>query len=511
MSADGDPKGYYRILGLASNASQAQIVHAYREWAKKYHPDAGQRESSSDFIRITEAYETLSDPTRRQRYDADVQGTGAKDSTSAQTSSGGTQNERASDSEVAAVRCCSCGVITAQPRYCVFDKVFSFVFVTRVEKSRGIYCVGCAKKKSIRESAVCWLFGWWSVIGIVETPIALWRNLCLGEHPRADNARILIFQALYFVDQRNFDLAHSCLDQAKEFADAEALEVLASVRNAIPLSPTKTLRNLWKWQTAFAGIHIAPLAIAIATLIWFGYFSQIAVKQAATTSLVKPSTPLKTVAADIRYVAVPEVTAWSAQGSAYVRNGLLPQFSTVQVLGPAPDPKFVIVQTSDRHTVTVEAAALVPGTGAQAKSLWCSQQTQSPPMNNAMLTRTMSGRNQVTIKNLGNYDAVAKFRSPDKAVAIAFYVAAQSQAMIGDFPDGSFRLEFATGHDWSWRCKIFMRDMSAQRFPTFDDFISTETRAGVRYRVAEYTITPVLDGNVRTDPLDVDAFLSDGN
>lgn len=62
MASTDDPKGYYRVLGLAPNASPAQIVHAYREWAKRYHPDASGREDASEFIRIKEAYDTLSDP-----------------------------------------------------------------------------------------------------------------------------------------------------------------------------------------------------------------------------------------------------------------------------------------------------------------------------------------------------------------------------------------------------------------------------------------------------------------
>ena len=64
-----DPLGYYKSLGLAPNATQAQILHAYREWAKQYHPDVTGSTDSSEFRRIKEAYDHLSDPSLRSRYD----------------------------------------------------------------------------------------------------------------------------------------------------------------------------------------------------------------------------------------------------------------------------------------------------------------------------------------------------------------------------------------------------------------------------------------------------------
>jgi len=89
---------------------------------------------------------------------------------------------------------------------------------------------------------------------------------------------------------------------------------------------------------------------------------------------------------------------------------------------------------------------------------------------------------------------------------MSFFVAANSAAAVSDFPDGSYRLEFATGRGWSRPCNLFVQDMVAQQFPDFDDFTSTQ----LKYRVAEYTITPVVNGNVRPVSMDVDAFASGG-
>lgn len=64
-------KDYYSILGINKNASQNDIKKAYRKLAKKYHPDAnpGNKQAEEKFKDISEAYEVLSDPEKRKKYD----------------------------------------------------------------------------------------------------------------------------------------------------------------------------------------------------------------------------------------------------------------------------------------------------------------------------------------------------------------------------------------------------------------------------------------------------------
>lgn len=61
---------HYAVLGIAENADAEAIHDAYRARARQYHPDAGEGSSAGKFREVAEAYETLSDPTRRQLYDA---------------------------------------------------------------------------------------------------------------------------------------------------------------------------------------------------------------------------------------------------------------------------------------------------------------------------------------------------------------------------------------------------------------------------------------------------------
>lgn len=65
-------KDYYEVLGVPRDASQDEIKRAFRQLAKKHHPDAnpGDKEAEARFKEINEAYEVLSDPAKRSNYDA---------------------------------------------------------------------------------------------------------------------------------------------------------------------------------------------------------------------------------------------------------------------------------------------------------------------------------------------------------------------------------------------------------------------------------------------------------
>jgi curved DNA-binding protein CbpA len=65
------PDLFYRRLGLGSEASRSEIVHAYRRLAHDAHPDAhpGDPDAARRFRELTEAYQVLVDPSRRASYD----------------------------------------------------------------------------------------------------------------------------------------------------------------------------------------------------------------------------------------------------------------------------------------------------------------------------------------------------------------------------------------------------------------------------------------------------------
>lgn len=62
-------KDYYSVLGVSRRASESEIKGAYRDLAKRYHPDTGGPENVKRFLEVREAYQVLSDPTRRSAHD----------------------------------------------------------------------------------------------------------------------------------------------------------------------------------------------------------------------------------------------------------------------------------------------------------------------------------------------------------------------------------------------------------------------------------------------------------
>ena len=71
-SQDWMTKDFYAVLGVAKDADSAAIKKAYRNLAKKYHPDRNPDDAAAaeKFKEIGEAYAVLSDSKEREQYDA---------------------------------------------------------------------------------------------------------------------------------------------------------------------------------------------------------------------------------------------------------------------------------------------------------------------------------------------------------------------------------------------------------------------------------------------------------
>src|SRR3954462_715719 len=65
------PRDYYEVLGVQRGASDDEIKKAYRNLARKYHPDRnpGDKQAEANFKEVQDAYDVLSDKAKRAQYD----------------------------------------------------------------------------------------------------------------------------------------------------------------------------------------------------------------------------------------------------------------------------------------------------------------------------------------------------------------------------------------------------------------------------------------------------------
>ena len=66
-----DKRDYYEVLGVSKTATDDELKKAYRQLAKKYHPDTnpGDKSAEAKFKEASEAYAVLSDSDKRRQYD----------------------------------------------------------------------------------------------------------------------------------------------------------------------------------------------------------------------------------------------------------------------------------------------------------------------------------------------------------------------------------------------------------------------------------------------------------
>lgn len=72
-------RDYYDVLGVSPGAGADEIKRAYRQLARRYHPDISGDDRGAAFLEVARAYEVLRDPDRRRSYDARLMSLGRAD------------------------------------------------------------------------------------------------------------------------------------------------------------------------------------------------------------------------------------------------------------------------------------------------------------------------------------------------------------------------------------------------------------------------------------------------
>ncbi|MEQ9449670.1 MAG: DnaJ domain-containing protein [Rhodospirillaceae bacterium] len=284
-----DPKGYYVALGIEETADADAIKAAFRNKAKRLHPDFNPSPiAAKQFHRVHEAYETLSDPVKREEYDKPWRGAHTNEHRKAETerpppkrpkaarTNGATKPKdeprpepkpaRAGTDDQPAI--CKCGRITAQPRYIIFDLVWGRM--TRVQRSSisGVFCRSCADRTAVRASLITWLAGWWGwPNGPRDTIKALISNIRGGRKPNERNARLLIRQSRAFRARGEMELSRNAAEQALNFAATPALRrEVDSLLMSLSAYPARTLKNRWAKPGWAMLTQLLPLALIVTAI-----------------------------------------------------------------------------------------------------------------------------------------------------------------------------------------------------------------------------------------------------
>lgn len=486
-----DPKGYYACLGVAPDAEADAIHAAYRQRVKAVHPDHDPSAAAGEaFLRLQEAYAVLSDRRERAAYD------------------------RAAAEAAAALPplavCGCCGRTTAQPRHLVFHRIRSYLLWARIGRHAGLFCRDCADRAAIATAIACWSRGWWSLPGLVLTPWALVIALLGGQRPRRDNFRLLRDQAAAFLARDNPALAHSLLDQAGRFARGAAERAeLAALRSAAGPAPARRLKNRWRP----GGPVFLPQALPLLALpLTLAMFALIALKP---WERPPPSTGAAIALApaevgEVRHVAVDGLKLREAPLPRAPVLTLLDRFTPVEITATPEDPDWVGVRSPAGLEGFVETRLLYAGSGERFRSAWCRDHRGAPPTPGEVLSHPVGGEHRLLLHNDGARDGVVKLKTLTGATVLAAYVPATFHIGVGGIPDGTYRIEYATGGDYSRGCGLFLRDMRASVLPMTVTFrYQSAAAARAATRLPEVWLTPQREGEPAPLPLPPDRFAAD--
>jgi hypothetical protein len=449
-----DPLGYYRKLGVGPLADASEIKAAFRYKAKMLHPDRNpSEEARQEFLEVSNAYQVLSDPDQRSRYEQKAQlpaPAGMIDP---------------ADPNPQPLTCSRCGQVTAQPRYILFRHVKSLFWSSQRGTVRGIFCRACADRTAILASTTTWILGWWSPTGPYWTVRALLNNLRGGEKPPTDNLWVLLHQARAFLGRGDRVVARALAEQALEFAQDEDERVrIAGLlhRTGSRVKVAKRLKNRWHPWNYASLIQALPLAALILAILVGGAAILFQTRTADVTAdiVIHPAQPGET-----RHVATEILKVRQGPSAAQPVTALLDRFSTVQVVETEQGGEWARILTDNGVTGYVQSRYLFGGPGEAQKNRWCTEQKGAPPQNGDILLRRSGGDSQLTVTNDSGRDVVVRLKTQSGRTLLAFFAAKGQSAVINAIPDGTYHAIFASGEEYSHVCGVYLQGMETFAVP----------------------------------------------
>ena len=281
------------------------------------------------------------------------------------------------------IQCAVTGVVSAQPRQVEFKVVRGFLNSVRTETITANFAPKGAKRMALIASLKTWARGFWGWRSFIPAWKAILGNMRGGTFPPEGNSKMLFAQANAFERSGNKPLARAVLMQALDFIgtnrSALAEQVRASLRRLEDGQPARRVRDEWKRAGMMdALLHLSPLFVLIfAGLVAFGPgqgfvtrdIPDIVAKQGS--EITRQVKELIGEDRDPYYVdrELLNMREGPSVNDKIIRR--LTRFETVYVAGDSQG-FWIEIETSIGETGFVNLDALVPGSGAQARDVWCS-------------------------------------------------------------------------------------------------------------------------------------------
>jgi tetratricopeptide (TPR) repeat protein len=257
-------KDPYEILGVSSDAPVSDIKRAYRDLAKKYHPDVSKSgDASRRMQEINEAYAVIGNPIKRAEYDQ-------------------MQEMRAAQAphpqhDASTHICCGrCGKVDSSLRVSTFTTVWSFFFFSFYRSWAYILCARCRVITSLRFNLQVLIFGWWGIPwGPLWSIIFLCKNGAGGHQPQDNNAILLAVVGQNLINLGDYAEAEKALTASLRLREDPAvihlLQIAKSKSGYIRPQPfTKRLFKLESHPVIYNTILVLIFCGAIAGLIAAG-------------------------------------------------------------------------------------------------------------------------------------------------------------------------------------------------------------------------------------------------
>jgi DnaJ domain len=445
--AHTDIKGYYRTLGVSPDASASEIKTAYRQKAMELHPDRNIGENTTDqFQKLQQAYETLSNDTKREIYDADCA-----------ISQENLDNDYNAQYNISPVYCESCECITGQPRFRVYYYVFGIIYFSHKKPVHRIYCSKCELKEGVKATLFTAIFGWWSIWSFFWTIHALYTHL-FGSRFYLQNALLQSQQTFYFIQINKTDYA--------EAAARSALNLISKIINergkisADEMERIKNLKSTFENYLKNCASKDAPhtfksvdnvknkarmaQAIIIASIIFGVYF----------------------------FINLNALNHQKREIARLESNG----FSSAQALSIVKEGEIALTQYEKK----------LPRSGVYKKNVFVNSSYSAPF--------------QIT-NNLVNNVLLKLVKVGDTAEAISIFVRAGEMVKV-EIPFGTYIVKYASGNKWYGDIIRFGPDTQYGEFSELFEFKQDGDQAvGNQIR-----LTKMRDGNLKEDFLAPDSF-----